>query len=553
MKEEIIELIKPVFNKLQYVKYLEVVESDKADYQINTCFAIAKEYRINPLEVAERIVNELYTLERFNDYFNKVEAINGFINIFISDKLINEYLNKMIGETLPKTDSKIVYFLDYGGPNIAKPLHIGHLRPAIIGESFKRILLSKGYKVISDVHLGDYGLQIGEVIYGILRDNKEVDDIDIEYLNKIYPEISKLCKEDEEVLKECQKITYDFQKGAYKEYFNKIKEVSLTDIKRLYNYLGVDFDLWLGESDAVLYLDILYSKLKENNLIEKDNGEEIVRVKLDTDNKEMPPVKIINKEGAIGYATTDLATILEREEKYHPDYINYFTDSRQSLHFEGVFRVAKLLGVKAKLTHDPFGTINGSDGKPFKTRSGETLKLDELIEMVKENFLSKKEDNKLMNKEDLDKQINAIIKFADLQNNREKSYNFDISKFSEVTGKTGPYVLYSTLRLKKLLESNSECSEIKGTITLDVDRDLRMKLLSFNNIVDKAIRLELPSVIADYTYDLCNLTNSFYQNINISKLDDEMLKNDYVCVLKIAYDVLLKLLYMLGIELPRTM
>ena len=350
----------------------------------------------------------------------------------------------------------ILYFLDYGGPNIAKPLHIGHLRPAVIGESLKRILKFQGYKVIGDVHLGDFGLQIGQVIYGILQDDKDLEEIDINYLNYIYPKMSALCKENETVYEECKKITYDFQHGMYKELYDKIKEVSLLDIKRLYNYLDVSFDLWLGESDSEKDIPLLIKVLEDKNLLLEDKGAKIVNVKREDDNKEMPPCMILSSDGTYMYATSDLATILERVKSYNPNYILYVTDARQALHFEQVFRVSSLSNIKgdSKLEHIPFGTINGQDGKPFKTRSGETLKLDELIEEVKNSFVSKREDNKSMSSEDIDIIVNSIIKFADLQNNREKSYNFDINKFSDVSGKTGPYILYSAIRIRKILQSN---------------------------------------------------------------------------------------------------
>lgn len=558
MKETILEKLNVVFDSLGYLEYLSVSESDKADYQINSVFQIAKALSKNPIEIGEEITDKINSMDDFDEYFKSVEFVKpGFININVSDKLINKFIKDAINNGfIKKTDSEEVYFLDYGGPNIAKPLHIGHLRPAIIGESFKRILKAKGYKTISDVHLGDFGLQIGEVIYGIKMENKNIEDIDIDYLNYIYPHMSKLCKEDGEILKACQKVTFDFQQGnaEYDKLFQRIKEVSLSDIKRLYDYLDVDFDLWLGESDSKAYFDKLFDRLKKYNLLEEDQGEVIVRVKTEEDNKEMPPVKIKNKEGAVGYATTDLATILEREEKYHPNHILYFTDARQALHFEGVFRVSKMMGIKANLVHDPFGTINGSDGKPFKTRSGETLKLDELINETREIFLYKREENKNMKEEDLNKQVNAIIKYADLQNNREKSYNFDINKFSDVSGKTGPYILYSAIRLRKILEANTiNSSEITNAIYNDIDRNLRLKLLDINKSLDRAISTQLPSVIAEFVYDLCNTVNSFYQNINISKIEDEIIKNDYLNVLKLAFDEIVACLDMLIIKIPSEM
>lgn len=558
MLKDITKYLEQIFKELDLDNYLKISSSDKADYQINSVFMIAKDKHVNPKEIGEMIESKINEQPDVKDYFRKVEFVMpGFINLFVSDKLINKHINSYITNGfVEKTDSKDVYFLDYGGPNVAKPLHIGHLRPAIIGESIKRILNLKGYKTIGDVHLGDYGLQIGEVIYGLKKENIPLSELNIDLLNRIYPEMSALAKSDEEVYNECKKITSELQKGniEYKEYFKKIKEVSVDDIKRLYNYLGVSFDLWLGESDSEPYIPKLMNELESRNLIVVDQGAKIVNVKQDTDKKEMPPVIVEKSDGSAIYATTDLATIMERVEKHDPKYILYVVDARQSLHFEGVFRIAKMLGYDTNLEHIPFGTINGSDGKPFKTRSGETLKLDELIKNTKEIFLNKREENKSMSEEDLDKIVNAIIKYADLQNNREKSYNFDISKFSDVSGKTGPYILYSALRIRKIINSfNYNKGNVSEVIYNDIDRSLRLKLLDFNKYLDKSIEDRLPSIIGEYVYDLANLLNSFYQNINISKITDENMKNDYLNVLDLSFNILKECLDLLIIELPSEM
>lgn len=558
MLNDIIKFLKPIFEELELGDYLKVSSSDKADFQINSVFQIAKDKRVAPKEIGEMLASKINENDNVSDYFSKVEFVMpGFINLFVSDKLINKHINEYITNGfVEKTTSNDMYFLDYGGPNVAKPLHIGHLRPAIIGESIKRILNLKGYKTIGDVHLGDYGLQIGEVIYGLKKENIPLSELNIDLLNRIYPQMSALAKSDEEVYNECKRITSELQKGnaEYKEYYKKIKEVSVNDIKRLYDYLGVSFDLWLGESDSEPYIPKLMNELESRNLVVVDQGAKIVNIKRDTDKKEMPPVIVEKSDGSAIYATTDLATIMQRVEKYDPKYILYVVDARQSLHFEGVFRIAQMLGYTNNLEHIAFGTINGSDGKPFKTRSGETLKLDELINNTKEIFLSKREENKNMSSVDLDKIVNSIIKYADLQNNREKSYNFDIAKFSEVSGKTGPYILYSALRIRKILTTNTfNKGNVSDTIYNDIDKNLRLKLLDFNKYLDKAIEDRLPSVIAEYVYDLANLLNSFYQNINISKIEDETMKNDYLNILDLSFNVLKECLALLIIELPSEM
>ncbi len=558
MLNDIINFLKPIFEELELGDYLKVSSSDKADFQINSVFQIAKDKHVAPKEIGEMLAIKINENDNVSDYFSKVEFVMpGFINLFVSDKLINKHINEYITNGfVEKTTSNDVYFLDYGGPNVAKPLHIGHLRPAIIGESIKRILNLKGYKTIGDVHLGDYGLQIGEVIYGLKKENISLSELNIDLLNRIYPQMSALAKSDEEVYNECKRITSELQKGnaEYKEYYKKIKEVSVNDIKRLYDYLGVSFDLWLGESDSEPYIPKLMNELESRNLVVVDQGAKIVNIKRDTDKKEMPPVIVEKSDGSAIYATTDLATIMQRVEKYDPKYILYVVDARQSLHFEGVFRIAQMLGYTNNLEHIAFGTINGSDGKPFKTRSGETLKLDELINNTKEIFLSKREENRNMSSVDLDKIVNSIIKYADLQNNREKSYNFDIAKFSEVSGKTGPYILYSALRIRKILTTNTfNKGNVSDTIYNDIDKNLRLKLLDFNKYLDKAIEDRLPSVIAEYVYDLANLLNSFYQNINISKIEDETMKNDYLNILDLSFNVLKECLDLLIIELPSEM
>ena len=557
MIKDIEEFIKPIFDSFNYDFY--VSESNKkeiCDYQINSLFRIAKELKVNLLEIGTTIIKKINELKNFDEYFKEVSFLNGFINITISDKFINKWINKSLNNLgVNKVESDELYFLDYGGPNIAKPLHIGHLRPAIIGESLKRIINYKGYKTISDVHLGDYGLQMGQVIYGIKRDKIKLEDININYLNKCYPEISALCKSDEKVYEECKSIVKELQNGnkEYNELWNKIYEESLKDIKRLYKYLDINFDLWLGESDSKPYISKLIDLLLQKQLLVEDDGAKIVKLQEENDNKEMPPLIVLKSDGSFMYATTDLATIYERIEKYNPKYILYVVDARQSLHFEQVFRTCKKIGWKNNFEHISFGTINGSDGKPFKTRSGETLKLDELIKMTKETFIQKREENADMNEEDLDIIVNAIIKYADLSNNREKNYVFDLSKFSDVNGKTGPYILYSALRIRKILENNTFDGTVSGKIYDDIDRNLRIKLLDFDKYITKSIEERLPIIIAEYVYDIADLTSAFYQKNNISNLQDKTKRNDWLIILNFAYNVMKECLNMLSIKMPSKM
>lgn len=554
------EVLNKVLKKLNYDTDAKVIKSnrpDLCDYQFDGVFKLAATYHKSPIEIGEEIVSEINKLEEFNKYFKECSFVRpGFINIIISDELINAFIKKINNEEhlgMKKVENPKNYFLDYGGPNIAKPLHVGHMRTAIVGESIKRIIKFMGHNVISDVHFGDYGLQIGQVIYGLKQEEIEVEDITLEKLEEIYPKMSALCKEDENVKEICAKITKELQDGAYNDYFKKICEISSNDIKRLYKYLDVDFDLWYGESDSYPYIPALEKMFNEKNLLEESEGALIVDVNEGYD-KEIPPLIFKKNNGAYLYSTTDLATIYQRMKDYNPDYILYVVDNRQTLHFEQVFRACKKSGLtgNTKLEFLGYGTVNGSDGKPYKTRSGNTPKLDGLFKEVKEIFISKKESNKDMLESDLDKIVNSILKFADLQNNREKDYIFDIAKFSEVVGKTGPYILYTYLRINKIVE-NENVTEIDNTIYNEFDRDLRKKLIEFDIEVKKAFESRLPSVIAEYIYDLCVIINAFYQNNHINGLEDQNKKNSWVYILKLSNKILKQMLDLLIIDVPTIM
>ena len=563
MKEKLEYVLQEVFDKLGYIEYLKVSDSNRpelCDFQINSVFSIAKKLGKNPKEIGEIIVEEINKLSNFSDYFETVDFVMpGFINIKVSDKFIASSLNEVINSGnfgINKINDDITCVVDYGGPNIAKPLHVGHLRPAVIGQSVYNILKAKGYKVIGDVHLGDIGLQMGQVIYGLIDRGLKPSDITIDVLQDIYPKMSALCKSDEAVANECRRITKELQDGnpLYRSYFDVMYKVSLNDIKRIYKYLGVDFDYWYGELDSYKYMDDLMKFLTDAGVVEVDDGAKIIRVSEAGDNKEMPPLILQGKSGAYLYATSDVATIYQRMKDFNPNYILYVVDDRQSLHFEQVFRACYKSGLTkgVMLEHEKFGTINGPDGKPFKTRSGETLKLDDLISNVRAIFISKKESNKNMKNEDIDKIVNAIIKYADLQNNREKNYIFDTEKFSDVSGKTGPYILYTAVRIKKLLDGYSSFN-ISDTIYNEDDRNLRKELLLVSSVVDKACDERMPHYIADYLYDLCVLVNTFYQNNNISKITDINNKNDWLGILLYTYKVIENLLKLLIIEIPSEM
>ena len=558
IQKEIKEYLVETLTKLNYpTNEVEIIISNRADlcdYQYDGLFKLAKELHESPIKIGEKIVANLPS----NDMFKKVELLPpGFINFTLSDYYINKILNNMINT--PKygldTTHQERYFLDYGGPNIAKPLHVGHLRSAIVGESLKRILAYMGFIVEADVHLGDYGLQIGEVIYGLKKENISLDKVTLDDLERIYPEMSALCKENDEVLKCCQNITKELQDGneEYNKYFKIIREISGNDILNIYKYLNVSFDYWFGESDAYPYLKEVEKDLINKKLLYKSEGAYVVDIKEDTDHVELPPVIFKKSNGAYLYASTDLATIYQRKKISKANHYLYVADNRQTNHYIGFFRIAKKLGIDIDFTFCGFGTVNDSDGKPFKTRNGKTPKLRDLFAEVKEIFLKSNDKNTDMKEKDLDILVNAIIKFADLQNNREKDYIFDIEKFSKVNGKTGPYTLYTYLRINKILKDIKTFNKLNNTVYNEFDRSLRIKILELPNALKRSVDLKLPSIIANYVYELCVNLNAFYENNHINNLDDIEKKSNWLTLLNLANNILKDMLNLLIIDIPDKM
>lgn len=559
--QELNKIINETFIKNGYNIETKVIQSDRpdlCDYQCNDIFKVAKEYHKNPIQVGEEIVNSLNATDNIKEYFSNIEFVKpGFINLKLSDTFINKYTYLTYKDiksniSLPTPES---FVIDYGGPNVAKPLHVGHMRTAIVGESIKRILNFMGHTTISDVHLGDFGLQIGEVIYAIINDNKNIDDIDIAYLDEAYPRMSAICKENEEIKNECATITKDLQDGniKYRELWKKILEVSSKDIKNNYDYLDVHFDYWYGESDAYNYIKEAENIVKPY-LVESD-GALVIPVTKETDAKELPPLIFKKSNGAYLYATTDIATILQRCQDFNPDHILYVTDNRQAMHFEQVFRTVDKAGIisKDKLEHLGYGTVNGNDGKPYKTRNGDAPKLMNLFENAKEIFVSQKESNKEMSKQDIDIIVNAILKFADLQNSRDKDYIFDLNKFSEVTGKTGPYILYTYLRFNKIIKNISVENNFTNNIYNEWDRNLRLKLIELPIWINKSYIERKPNYIAEYVYNLCVCANAFYQHNYLNNESDKEKLNNYIIVLKTTTNIIKELLKLLVIEIPSVM
>lgn len=549
-------------NGIEDIKVSKSNRPDLCDYQSNDIFKIAKKEGKSPIEVGKEVELKINDIKNFNYYFESVQFVApGFLNIKINNNFICNVLRKMSNDNkfniqLPEKSETFV--VDYCGANVAKPLHVGHMRTTIVGESIARIIRFMGHKTICDIHLGDYGLQIGEVIYAILEDKIPLEDIDINYLDVAYPKMSARCKEDEKLKEECARITKELQDGneEYRKLWKKILDVSVEDIKKNCDYLGAKFDYWYGESDAYPYIPKIEKILNEKGLLRQSEGALVVDVEEPTDKKEIPPLLFKKSNGAYLYASTDLACLLQRKEDFNPDHVLYVTDLRQALHFEQVFRTIEKCGIfkRTQLEHLGYGTVNGLDGKPFKTREGTAPKLESLYNDIKEIFISKKEENKNLSNEDLDKIVNSILKYGDLQNSKEKDYIFNIEKFSDTIGKTGPYILYTYLRVNKILKDNCYTQkDLSSKIYNESDRNLRMKLFDVEDYIYLAYNNRNPFYLADYVYDLCLLVNNFYQNNNISNLTDEENKNDWLYVLNLSNRIIKEVLDLLVIQIPSKM
>lgn len=549
-------------NGIEDIKVSKSNRPDLCDYQSNDIFKIAKKEGKSPIEVGKEVELKINGIKNFNDYFESVQFVApGFLNIKINNNFICNVLRKMSNDNkfnIQLSEKSETFVVDYCGANVAKPLHVGHMRTTIVGESIARIIRFMGHKTICDVHLGDYGLQIGEVIYAILEDKIPLEDIDINYLDVAYPKMSARCKEDEKLKEECARITKELQDGneEYRKLWKKILDVSVEDIKKNCDYLGAKFDYWYGESDAYPYIPKIEKILNEKGLLRQSEGALVVDVEEPTDKKEIPPLLFKKSNGAYLYASTDLACLLQRKEDFNPDHVLYVTDLRQALHFEQVFRTIEKCGIfkRTQLEHLGYGTVNGLDGKPFKTREGTAPKLESLYNDIKEIFISKKEENKNLSNEDLDKIVNSILKYGDLQNSKEKDYIFNIEKFSDTIGKTGPYILYTYLRVNKILKDNCYTQkDLSSKIYNESDRNLRMKLFDIEDYIYLAYNNRNPFYLADYVYDLCLLVNNFYQNNNISNLTDEENKNDWLYVLNLSNRIIKEVLDLLVIQIPSKM
>lgn len=567
--ENIKQKLQDVFEKLGYpVEYLTLSFSDRpelCDFQSNSAFALAKVLRNAPIKIAESIANEL----KDNDL--KVDVCTpGFINISLTEKYLAEILKEYAGSAkllVKSHENPKTIVIDYGGPNVAKPLHVGHLRSAILGETVKRIAKFMGDKVISDVHLGDWGLQMGLTIAGIeeefdlnyyFNNQGEKPNITMEDLNRIYPAASARSKTDEEFKKYAQNITAKLQNKdkIYYAIWKDIRSISVDAIKTEYKKLNVSFDLFNGESDSQDYVPKVFEILNEKHLIEKSEGAEIVNVARDDDNAPIPPVIVRSSAGAGLYATTDIATIVERVEKYDPDEIWYTTDNRQCMHFNQVFRVCKLAkigGEKLKLVHFPFGTINGKDGKPFKTRSGGTMHLSELIQLVTDASDKKLVENTGKSDKKLAEMIGvSALKFGDMINFRTKDYVLDIDKFCSFDGKTGPYLLYSLVRINSILQKAGEFEQ-KYAVNDEISKNIVLCLIKLSVEIENGYEDKSASGICQAAYNLASSFSTLYSNEKILSQSDVERKNELLTLLMVIQKALTIVCGLLALDIPEKM
>lgn len=576
LEKEIKEIIKNAGYEIENFSLQPSSRVDLGDYQINDAMSLAKTYHKNPHQIAEDIKNEL---EKSPKFTNINVAGPGFINISLKDEYLVEILNMInndINTIIDKREPKNI-ILDYGGANVAKALHVGHLRSANIGEAIKRLATLLGYSVIGDAHLGDYGRPLGFVVLEIKKrypdlpyfdesytgDYSEVElPITNEDLEKIYPEASQKAKDDEAYLEEGRDVTAKIQSHVrgYYDLWKKVIEISKADIKKVYDELNVHFELWLGESDAAEYFDELKEIFEKENLLEDSNGAKIVDVKEDTDKAPMPPLLFLKSNGTISYATTDLATILQRQKQYHPDEIWYCTDARQELHFTQVFRSARkahLVDEDQKLDWFGFGTMNGSDGKPFKTRDGGVMSLKGLIDLVNEETL-KRINKDTVSEEEKDKVARTVaiatLKYADFIPYRGTDYIFELEKFADLEGKTGPYLLYSTIRMKSLLAKAKELTQdTSKVVSTKTEKDIVLTILNLPNILNKALDSKSLNDIAEYIYKLTSLYNKFYSENKIITEEDLEKRESWLVLTNIVYNINMMLLDVLGIPVPEKM
>ncbi|MBP5195529.1 MAG: arginine--tRNA ligase [Lachnospiraceae bacterium] len=584
------ETVGAAFEKAGFDKELGRVSvsnrPDLCEYQCNGAMSGAKLYHKKPIEIAEAVAAELSN----SDVFEKVSAVMpGFLNLDISARYISDYVSKMLSDDkfgYENTGKQQTIVIDYGGPNVAKPLHVGHLRPAIIGESIKRISRYAGHKVIGDVHLGDWGMPMGQIITELKERKPELpyfdDSFDGEYpeeapftiseLEEIYPTASGKCKTDEEYKKKALQNTKDLQDGkkGYRALWQQVLKVSVADLKRNYEKLDVSFDLWMGESDVDDMIPAMVEKMKADGHAHLSEGALVVDIAEESDKKELPPCIVLKSDGASNYETTDLATIKYREDNFNPDAILYVVDKRQELHFIQVFRTARKCGLAKEdtsLEFIGFGTMNGPGGKPFKTRDGGVLRLETLLSQIKEGMFEKIKENKDMSDEDADKTAAitalAAVKYGDLSNQASKDYVFDTERFTAFEGDTGPYLLYTMVRIKSILsrfkENGGDMSAVSSADILyaanacAAGKDVLKDITGFSRMIDQAFEERAPHRVCAFAYKLANDFNSFYHEVKILAEEDDAKKNAYIALLEGVLKLFETCIELLGFECPDKM
>ena len=562
--------INEIIKELGYDEIPEVSVSNRpdiSDYQYNGAFKLAKTMHKSPMVIADEIVSKL----KDNVMFKEVSNVNGFINITLSDKALIDYLNEIVNNfdiNTFKTNTDETIFLDYGGANVAKALHAGHLRSPNIGEALKRLCEAVGYKTISDVHYGDWGRPMGLIICEIKHRYPDLDffnpnldsypkesPVTLEDLYTIYPLASAKAKEDEEYLNEARELTVKLQKkekGIY-DLYKAFTKLSILDIEDIYKKLNCTFDLYEGERDADDYIEDVLTVTKPFTTI--SNGATIIDVKEETDKKEIPPVMLLKSDGGVLYDTTELATLYSRIKRFNASKYFYLTDVRQELHFVEAFRAAYKTGIVPKdisLEWFGFGTLNGPDGKPFKTRDGGIMSLRELISVVKTETRKVIKDNiKEEDKDDLAEVLAiAAIKYADLLPNRTSDYVFDPVKFSDINGKTGPYILYSTVRMKSLLSKSDLKYDKYYKINTKEERDILINIIKLRSVIEKSFNMRSLNEICEYIYKLTSSFNAFYSNHEVLTEKDELVKESYLTLINEVYKINKYLLNILAITLP---
>ncbi len=566
-------------------KYAKVTVSNRPDlceYQCNGAMAAAKEYKKAPIMIAEEVVAQL----KDNAMFESVEAVKpGFLNLKLNNEFVASYISKMQEDTerlgCDKVENPKTIMIDYGGPNVAKPLHVGHLRSAIIGESIKRIGKFMGHNMIGDVHLGDWGLQMGLIITELKLRKPELCYFDENYegeypveppftiseLEEIYPTASGKSKEDAAYKEAAMQATYELQHGrrGYQALLSHILNVSVTDLKKNYANLNVSFELWKGESDAQPYIPDMVQKMKDDGYAYISDGALVVDVKEETDTKEIPPCMILKSDGASLYNTTDLATIVWRMKDYHPDKIIYVVDKRQELYFTQVFRCARkthLVDDDTELQFLGFGTMNGKDGKPFKTREGGVMRLETLLSSINDEMYRKITENRTVEEAEAKATAKVValsaVKYGDLSNQASKDYIFDIDRFTSFEGNTGPYILYTIVRIKSILNKYKEAGKEAGTAAIlpahsESEKALMLELTRFNAMMENAYEETAPHKVCSYIYDLANALNHFYHETKIMAEEDEAVQASYVRLLTLTRRTLEVCIDVLGFSAPDRM